>query len=403
MELVYKNEKPLLRIAVIVSAIIWLALVVGTFGIVLLYLLLGYLFFLFAHSAFISHLKGSGVRISQEQYPDLYERLIRCCEKVGVKEIPEAYLLRTDFFNALATKFLGRHFVVLFTDVVDALEDQPGAIDFYIGHELGHIHRKHLSWRAFVMPGALFPVIGPALRRAEEYTCDRYGVACCQTEDDIKAAIAAIAAGDTRWKTINVDAYVHQVQATNGFWMSFNELTGDYPWLTKRMATAVALAQGKEIRHPRRSFWAWVLSVFVPRVGGGAGGAVSLLVTVALIGILAAIAIPAYQQYVEKARYSAAYSDVQALKDQVTTFAYDNQAWPTTLQELGYPEEGLTNEARNYSADVYADGVIGVEMGVDASGESEFIVLEPSVDAGEISWVCYGENVNENYLPPECR
>lgn len=91
MDLVYKNEKPLLIIAAVFSAIFWLALIVGTLGIALLYLLLGYLFFLFAHSAFISHLKGSGVRISQDQYPDLHERLVRSCEKVGVKEIPGAY------------------------------------------------------------------------------------------------------------------------------------------------------------------------------------------------------------------------------------------------------------------------------------------------------------------------
>ncbi len=146
MNLVYKHEKPLLLVTAVLAVAIWLALILGTLGIVLLYLLVGYVFFLFAHSAFISHLKGSGVRISREQYPDLYDRLIRCCEKVGVKEVPEAYLLRTDFFNALATKFLGRHFVVLFTDVVDALEERPDAIDFYIGHELGHIHRRHLSW-----------------------------------------------------------------------------------------------------------------------------------------------------------------------------------------------------------------------------------------------------------------
>ena len=403
MELVYKNEKPLLRIAVVFSAIIWLALFVGTFGIVLLYLLLGYLFFLFAHSAFISHLKGSGVRISREQYPDLYERLVRCCEKVGVKDVPEAYLLRTDFFNALATKFLGRHFVVLFTDVIDALEDQQGAIDFYIGHELGHIHRKHLSWRAFVMPGSLLPGVGPALRRAEEDTCDRYGVACCQSEADIKAAIAAIAAGDTRWKTINVDAYVSQVQATNGFWMSFNELTGDYPWLTKRMATAVALAQGREVTHPRRSLWAWTLSMFVPRLGGGAGGAASLLVTVAIIGVLAAVAIPAYQTYVEKARYSAAYLAGEEVQQRVTAYVYEQQAWPVTMQELGYPDLTLDNQQHNYSIDVYDNGTIGVEMGEDASGESEYIVLEPAMAEGELSWTCYGQNVNEKYLPAECR
>ncbi|MBK1874365.1 MULTISPECIES: pilin [unclassified Marinobacter] len=403
MDLVYKNEKPLLRIAVVFSAVIWLALFVGTFGILLLYLLLGYVFFLFAHSAFISHLKGSGVRISKDQYPDLYERLVRCSEKVGVTELPEAYLLRTDFFNALATKFLGRHFVVLFTDVIDALEDQPGAVDFYIGHELGHIHRKHLSWRAFVMPGSLLPVVGPALRRAEEYTCDRYGVACCQSSEDIKSAIAAIAAGDTRWKTINVDAYLSQIQATSGFWMSFNELTGDYPWLTKRMATALALAQGREVKHPRRSLGAWVLSMFVPRVGGGAGGAASLLVTVAIIGVLAALAIPAYQQYVERARYSAAYSMAQEVQARVTSYATENQAWPVTMQELGYPELILENDVQNYSIDVYDDGMIGVEMGVDDSGESKYIVLEPAVDEGEISWTCYGQNVNEKHLPASCR
>ncbi|MCG8611969.1 MAG: M48 family metallopeptidase [Pseudomonadales bacterium] len=217
MNLVYKNEKKLFLIAAILSGIFWFALIVGTFGIALLYLLLGYLFFLFAHSAFITHLKGTGVKITEKQYPDLHARLVRSCEKVGVTDVPEAYLLRTDFFNALATRFLGRHFVVLFTDVVDALEDQQGAIDFYIGHELGHIHRKHLSWGTFLFPASILPLLGAALRRAEEYTCDRYGVACCESEDDIKAALSAIAAGDTRWKSINIDSYVEQVALTNGF------------------------------------------------------------------------------------------------------------------------------------------------------------------------------------------
>ncbi len=265
MELIYKNEKVLFRIAAIISACFWIALTVGTFGIVLIYLLFGYLFFLFAHSAFISHLKGSGVRISADQFPDLYDKLTKSCSKVGLKEIPEAYLLRTDYFNALATKFLGRHFVVLFTDVVDALADQPGAIDFYIGHELGHIHRKHLTWSAFIMPASVLPLLGAAHRRAEEYTCDRYGVACCQSEEDIKAAIAAIAAGDTRWKSINVDAYLRQIEYTSGFWMSFNELTSDYPWLTKRMATSLAFNKGEEIQHPKRHTLAWVISFFIPR------------------------------------------------------------------------------------------------------------------------------------------
>src|SRR3989304_6815688 len=152
MELVYKHEKSLFVITAIIASLFWILLLFVTFGTLLVYLLIGYIFFLFIHSAFISYLKGTGVKITEEQYPDLHKRLIKCCEKIGQKEIPEAYLLRTDFFNALATRFLGCHFVVLFTDVLDALVDKPGAVDFYIGHELGHIHRKHLLWGWFIGP-----------------------------------------------------------------------------------------------------------------------------------------------------------------------------------------------------------------------------------------------------------
>jgi len=401
MNLIYKHEKALFRIAAVISALFWVALIVGTIGIALIYLLIGYVFFLFAHSAFISHLKGTGVKISREQYPDLHQKLLNGCEKVGLAEVPEAYLLRTDFFNALATKFLGKHFVVLFTDVVDALEDQPGAIDFYIGHELGHIHRKHLSWSTFLFPASILPLLGAALRRAEEYTCDRYGVACCESEDNIKAAIAAIAAGDTRWKSINIDTYLAQISFTNGFWMSFNELNGDYPWLTKRMATCIALSRGEEIKHPRRNAFAWLLSIFVPRFG--TGGMVSLMMTVAIIGILAAVAIPAYQDYSERARYHEAYSSAQAVQQRVTDYVVQNQEWPATLTDLGYESSSINNIAMRYEISVYEEGMVAAEVGITDAGDSMYIVLDPEVVEGELNWVCYGENILVKHLPTNCK
>ena len=401
MELIYKNEKKLFFIAALISSIFWLALTIGTFGLLLVYLLFGYLIFLFAHSGFISNLKGSGVKITQEQYPDLHKRLLESCEKVGLVDVPDAYLLRTDFFNALATKFLGRHFVVLFTDVVDALEGQPDAINFYIGHELGHIHRKHLSWSTFLMPASVLPLLGTALRRAEEYTCDRYGVRCCSTVDDIKAAISAIAAGDTRWKTINVDAYIEQITYTNEFWMSFNELTSDYPWLTKRMATAVALFRGEEIKHPRRNVFAWLLASVIPRFG--AGGAVSLLIVLAVIGIGAAVAIPAYQDYIERARYSAAYSELNIISKQVSEYAMSNNEWPVSMQSLGYESDVVMSENADFDLAIFNNGIVASKMGVDADGNEMYLVLEPELVEGDINWSCFAEYVDLKYLPLACQ
>lgn len=168
------------------------------------------------------------------------------------------------------------------------------------------------------------------------------------------------------------------------------------------MATAIAVAQGRRISHPRRHRFAWFLSMFVPRVGAGAGGAASLIVTIAIIGIIAAVAIPAYQEYQDRVRYTSAYSAAQTVQQQVTAYAYDNQAWPATMNELGYAQPTLSDLEMGYEVDVYENGLIGVEVGTDASGELQYIVLEPEVVEGEISWVCYGQNVKPKLLPPEC-
>jgi len=398
--LIYRNEERLFPWMVALSAIGWLLLVVGTLGIALVYGLLIALFVLFAHAGFISHLKGNGVRITAEQYPDLHASLLRCCERVGLDKVPEAYLLRTDFFNALATRFRGRHFVVLFTDVVDALHDRPAAIDFYIGHELGHIHRKHLKWRWFLLPAVLTPLLGPAFRRAEEYTCDSYGAACCESDEDVLAAMAAIAAGDTRWKTINPEAYLQQARDTGGFWMSFNELTGDYPWLSKRTARALAWRRGREVRFPRRHKLAWFIAAFIPRFGRGA--ATSMVVTVALIGVLAAVAIPAYQDYVKKAVAASAYEAAAPVRERIVVFAVREQRWPASLTELGFEKDTIEELEGRFTISLYDNGVIGADVGAALGGKRAYLVLTPSYDAGKVTWACSGQDLNERLLPPAC-
>ena len=151
MELVYKNEKALFGIMLAVSLAVWTGLLAATMGMalayLLVYLLLFFITYCFAQSALVSWLKGTGVRITAEQFPDLRERIDACCRRLGLEQAPEAYLLQMGgSFNAFATRFLGNNFIVLYSDVVDALEDRPDAINFYIGHEIGHLKRQHLRW-----------------------------------------------------------------------------------------------------------------------------------------------------------------------------------------------------------------------------------------------------------------
>jgi Zn-dependent protease with chaperone function/type II secretory pathway pseudopilin PulG len=324
--LIYPNEPPLFGIVATISIVAWLVLVVGTLGVALLYALLAFVIYLFAQSALITYLKGTAVKITPRQFPDLHARLIACCERLGMARVPDAYLLNGQGgFNAFATRFLGRHFVVLFSDVVDALEDRPGAVDFYIGHELAHIQRGHLAWAPVLMPGSLLPLLGAAYHRACESTCDRYGAACCKETQDAVAGITALAAGRKRWKGLSVDEYVAQGQESRGFWMSFHELVSDYPWLVKRLARVVAFREGRVLVPPARHPLAYFFALFVPRMmGGGGGGLVSLLLVVAIIGIVAAIAIPSLLRARIAANEAAAVGDIREVVAAQTAFAREH-------------------------------------------------------------------------------
>jgi len=301
--LVYKHEPTLFAIHVGLSSLFWLGLVLMSKGVVLVYILGFFISYLFVQSGLISHLKGNGVKLSHEQFPGLYKRYVECCNKLGLSDYPDVYLVNSNgILNAFASRFLGRNFVVLFSSVVEGLANKQDAIQFYIGHELGHIKRNHLQWGPFLWPTSFWPLIGAAYSRACEYTCDQYGLACCENPESALHGLIALSAGEKLWTAVDIPAYLKQVEESSGFWMSFHELISDYPWLVKR---AARMYNPYEVL-PSRDIFAWVLAVFVPRFGYG-GSAAGALVSVAIVGILAAIAVPQFTQY--KARAQAQEAD----------------------------------------------------------------------------------------------
>ncbi|HUX73018.1 MAG TPA: hypothetical protein VMV25_03890 [Steroidobacteraceae bacterium] len=128
MNLIHKNENPLKIIAAIISLFVWGALLVVTKGLILIYVALIGLIYLFAQSGLVSHIKGTGVKVSPDQYPDIHAQLEQSCRTVELTNVPDCYVLRMNVFNALATRFLGCSFVVLYAEVVDAPRDRQRRI-----------------------------------------------------------------------------------------------------------------------------------------------------------------------------------------------------------------------------------------------------------------------------------
>jgi len=283
-KLIYKHESTLFNISFIISLLFWVALVYLSKGILFLFMFPFFILYLFTQSSFISNFRGNGVMISAEQFPDLDEKIKACAEKLKIKKIPTVYLINGNgVFNAFATQFLRMQYIVLLSSIIDDLQENPDAINFYIGHELGHVCKKHLLWELFFVPSSSLPLLGTAMYRAQEYTADLHGAFCCENTLSAQQAIALLAVGSSRWKDMNMSAYIEQTKDTRSFWMSFHELISSYPWLTKRL-TRISPDFPQE-KMPRRNPFAYLLAVFIPRSG---------INTAILIFTLSAFMIPGH-------------------------------------------------------------------------------------------------------------
>lgn len=396
--LIYGNESTLLNIHVLLSLLIWAALLYATKGGALIYILFFMIGYFFAQSALISWIKGNGALLSPLQYPELYEQYTTCCQKLGFTQAnyPDVYILNGDgMLNAFATRFLGRNFVVLYSSVIDTLHKEPDAINFYIGHELGHIHRKHLHWNALFIVTKWIPLIGSAYSRACEYTCDGYGLVCCQQPENAVRGLAALSAGSHLWPTLNIQAYLHQADKTNGFWMSFHELIADYPWLVKRAARL----NDVNYQAPSRSVFAWLLALFIPRLGmGGAGG---LIIVIAMIGIASAIAIPAYQDYMVRNQMVTLPNIGLMAGNKVSGYYNDNNEIPETLADAGF-NQPLPSSVKEMNIDSET-GIIRMTLKI-APLENKSLLFVPKQDEqNQISWKCTSEDIDLKYLPTSCK
>lgn len=393
--LIYPRERTLATLTLVLGLIAWIAIIGGTFGIGLIYVLLAFIFYVFAQSAVIAWIRGTAVRLSPTQFPDLFERLETCCKKLGIDTLPEAYLLHGNgAFNAFATRFFGRNFVVLYSEVVDAMERDPEGINFYLGHELGHIRMKHLTGRLWRLPVLWLPLLGAAYARAKEYTCDLHGRACCATPESAARALVALAAGSRRWETTNLPTYAAQSQQHQGFWFSFHELIGGYPWLTKRVAHCLDPLKPMPGRNP----FAYVLALFVPYGGQTANGVAGLMITVAMIGILAAIALPAYQDYQQRAVVSQVWLQAAPVREALARHYAGKRMIASSLEEVGFnatlPGGGPMHLNRQ-------------NMVVEIRTRAGVLVMEPKESPNSpygVAWFCRaGEGLKPGTLPASCR
>lgn len=230
---VYPKERIYFVISLIVSIILYLLLIVSIVGLV--YLIMGAIITLFTHGIFIGNIRGNGIKLSEHQFPEAYQIAKKLSNEMGFFQVPDIYIMESGgLINAFATRFMGRNFIVIYTDVLElAYEEGEDALAFVICHELAHIKRKHLSRRWILLPANFMPFLGSAYSRACEYTCDLVGA--YHVPKGAISGLLVLAAGKKLYRKVNVAAISHQAKDEGGFWVWFSEIISTHPNLAKRV------------------------------------------------------------------------------------------------------------------------------------------------------------------------
>ena len=166
---------------------------------------------------------ASGVKASQEQFPQLYQMMLDGAYILDLPVVPELFITQNPLVNAM-TLGTDKPFIVITTGMVDLFDAEE--MRFAIGHELGHVLSGHAVYRTMLfhlinlaariawMPIGYIGLRGIILGleewyRKSELSCDRAGLLASQDPDAARRMLMKLAGG-ARLSELNSDAFLEQ-------------------------------------------------------------------------------------------------------------------------------------------------------------------------------------------------
>ena len=190
------------------------------------------------------------VRVSDTNFPEIYEKVKEYTRLLGMKKEPEVYVAQQNgVINAFTSWIPGKTYIQLNAEIVDLAYMENKDFDtvfFVMAHEFGHAYLGHVNvfknifvYLTMLIPGFGQMVIFPLLSRAREYSSDRVAQALtdCKNQEE---CMMMLGAGRHAYKYVNTQDYLKQINQPQNFITRFFRwlinLTASHPIMPFRVA-----------------------------------------------------------------------------------------------------------------------------------------------------------------------
>lgn len=262
------RETPYFVICLLFSILVYILAVISVIGIGIVLAVFAILYV--TQLLAIGSIRGNGVRIHEHQFGDVYERVVAISKKMGIEKVPDVFVVEAEgLMNAFATRFWGKHMILLTSDVFDlAREAGEAELDFIIAHELTHIKRNHVWKNVLIAPAKLIPFLAQAYSRSCEYTCDRAAAYFTGNVVAAKRALAIFSIGKRLAPELNEEAFRQQIETDSNGAVWLSEVLSTHPILPKRIQSIAVFANEQGVNVYRQKGGVIALGLGLVVVGG---------------------------------------------------------------------------------------------------------------------------------------